>query len=56
MEEAAELGNYLSQRDIDICVEFDVASPKDHDAIKGIRALHRALAEEYKADGLSDEL
>lgn len=49
-------GNYLSQRDIDICVEFDIENLKNHDAIDNIRALHRALAEEYKADGLSDAL
>lgn len=43
-------GNYLSQRDIDICVEFDIENLRNHDAIDNIRALHGALAEEYKTD------
>ncbi|MCC7001997.1 MAG: hypothetical protein IT357_07565 [Gemmatimonadaceae bacterium] len=46
-------GNYLSQRDIDICLGFDVESLKEHEGIEGIRALHEALAEEYNTDASS---
>lgn len=42
--------NYMSQRDIDICLGFDVESLKDHEGFDQIRALHRALATEYKTD------
>ena len=40
-------GNYLSQKDIDICLGFDVASLADEPAIEGIRELHDALTSEY---------
>jgi hypothetical protein len=43
-------GNYMSQRDIDICLGFDVESLKQHEGIEEMRALHQALAEEYKTD------
>jgi len=43
-------GNYLSQRDIDICLAFDVEVLKDHEGVEDIRALHEALAKEYKTD------
>jgi hypothetical protein len=42
--------NYMSQRDIDICLGFDVESLKDHEGIGEIRALHQALAKEYSTD------
>lgn len=42
--------NYMSQRDIDICLGFDVESLKDHEGIYEIRALHQALAAEYATD------
>lgn len=40
-------GNYMSRRDIDICLEFDLAGLKEHDGIEQIQALHEALAKEY---------
>lgn len=40
-------GNYMSQRDIAICLRFDVESLNDHDGIDEIRALHQALATQY---------
>ena len=43
-------GNYLSQRDIDICLAFDVEVLKDHEGVEDIRALHEALTKEYKTD------
>jgi len=46
-------GNYMSQRDIDICLGFDIESLKEHEGIDEIKALHEALAEDYKTDGPS---
>lgn len=43
-------GNYLSQRDIDACLRFDVESLKNHEGIEEIRALHETLAKEYSTD------
>ena len=43
-------GNYLSQKDIEICLSFDVESIADHTGIDGIRELHQALAEKYQAE------
>jgi hypothetical protein len=43
-------GNYMSRRDVDICMGFDVESLKEHMGIEEIRALHEALAKEYKTD------
>lgn len=43
-------GNYMSQSDIDICLGFDVESLTDCEGIEEIRALHEALAKEYKTD------
>jgi hypothetical protein len=40
--------NYLSQKDIDICLGFDVASLVDRLDTGGITELHAALAERYK--------
>lgn len=44
-------GNYMSQRDIDICLGFDVDSLKEHEGNEEIRALHEALAKDYRANG-----
>lgn len=43
-------GNYMSQRDIDICLGFDVESLWERKGFVEIRALHEALAREYKAE------
>lgn len=43
-------GNYMSRRDVDICLGFDVESLKNHEGVEEIRALHEALAKEYKTD------
>ncbi len=40
-------GNYLSQKDIDICLGFNLASLADQPAIEDIRQLHEALMSEY---------
>jgi hypothetical protein len=45
--------NYLSQKDIDICTGFDLASLADMPEIDGIRTLHETLRAEY---GVEDEL
>jgi hypothetical protein len=37
-------GNYLSQKDIEICLGFDVESLAEHPGIEGMRELHAALA------------
>ena len=42
-------GNYLSQKDIEICLAFAVESLADCPGIEGIRELHGTLAETYKA-------
>lgn len=41
-------GNYMSQRDIDICLNFDVENLRIHAGIEEIRALNEELAECYK--------
>lgn len=43
-------GNYMSRRDVDICLGFDIDSLADPEAAEEIRALHEALAKEYKTD------
>jgi len=43
-------GNYMSQRDLDICLAFDVGSLKEHDGIEAIRMLHEALAKDYEPE------
>jgi hypothetical protein len=45
--------NYLSQKDIDICTGFDLASLAARPEIDGIRALHEALKSAYEVE---DEL
>jgi hypothetical protein len=39
--------NYLSQRDIDICLRLDVESLAEEPRIEGMRALHSALRDAY---------
>ena len=41
-------GNYLSQRDIEICLGFDIAGLVDQPEFESIRALHDALKSEYR--------
>ena len=45
-------GNYLSQKDIEICLGFTVAGLVDQPELESIRALHEALKSEY---GLNDD-
>lgn len=42
--------NYLSQKDIDICLSFDLAGIADRPEIDSIHALHAALKSEYGSD------
>jgi hypothetical protein len=44
-------GNYLSQKDIEICLGFDLAGLADHPQSGSIRELRQALIEEYGAEG-----
>jgi hypothetical protein len=43
-------GNYMSQRDINICLEFDAETLKEQAGIAAIRALHETLLMDFKAD------
>jgi hypothetical protein len=43
-------GNYLSPRDIEICLGFDIGSLATHTEYKNIRGLHDALLAEYRSD------
>ena len=43
-------GNYMSRRDIDICIEFDLADLKQNEGIEAIGTLHEALVKVFKAD------
>ncbi len=43
-------GNYLSQKDIDICLGFDLAGIADQPEIDSIRTLHEVLKSEYGPD------
>ncbi|MBU1701419.1 MAG: hypothetical protein KJ970_10010 [Candidatus Eisenbacteria bacterium] len=43
-------GNYLSQKDIEICLGFDPEPLADRPRIEGMQELHAALAETYKAE------
>lgn len=45
-------GNYLSQKDIDICLGFDLASLAQQPAFESMRTLHEALKLEYGSDDL----
>lgn len=46
-------GNYLSQKDIEICLGFDTEALADCPGIGGMRELHAALAEKYMAKDAS---
>lgn len=43
-------GNYMSQRDMDICLDFDVETLREHKGIAAIRELHAELVREYETD------
>jgi hypothetical protein len=43
-------GNYMSQRDIDICLAFDIEGLKDREGVEEMKVLHEALAKGYKTD------
>jgi hypothetical protein len=43
-------GNYLSQKDIEICLGFDLGSVADSPQPEGIRQLHEALVTNYASD------
>jgi len=43
-------GNYMSWRDVDICLEFDLADLKEYEGIEAIGTLHKALVKEFKSD------
>ncbi len=40
----------MSQRDIDICLAFDVETLHTHEGIAAIRELHATLVKDYKTD------
>ena len=42
--------NYLSQRDIDICMGFDVDAIADNEVAEGMHALHGALVTGYRGE------
>ncbi|OHC64874.1 MAG: hypothetical protein A2040_07860 [Rhodocyclales bacterium GWA2_65_19] len=46
-------GNYLSQKDIEICLGFDVESLADRPGIDAMRELHAALVEKYKLEDVT---
>jgi hypothetical protein len=43
-------GNYMSRRDVELCLGFDLAGLKQHESIEAIETLHEALAKQFKAD------
>ncbi len=43
--------NYLSHKDIEICLGFDVESLADRPGIDAMRELHPALVEKYTVEG-----
>ncbi|MBK6799307.1 MAG: hypothetical protein IPG76_21615 [Acidobacteria bacterium] len=43
-------GNYLSQKDIEICLGFEVEALADQPGSEGMRELQAALAETYKTE------
>jgi hypothetical protein len=43
-------GNYLSQKDIEICLGFDLKAVNDDPGIAGIRELHEALVASYAVE------
>jgi hypothetical protein len=46
-------GNYLSQRDIEICLGFDLETLADNPGIENMLGLHGALVAAYKSDDAS---
>jgi hypothetical protein len=44
-------GNYLSQKDVEICLGLDLETLDANHAIEGIRQLHSSLIEDYGASG-----
>lgn len=48
--------NYLSQKDIDICLGFDLASLAQQPEFENIRPLHETLKIEYGSDDEHDAL
>ena len=44
-------GNYLSEKDIEVCSEFDMASFKTHPEMAQINTLHESLCEAYATSG-----
>ena len=48
--------NYISQKDIEVCLSFDFASLADHLEFVSIRTLHETLKSEYGADDEQEEL
>jgi hypothetical protein len=42
--------NYMSQRDVDICLGFDIECLNDHESAEEIKLLHEALAKEYEGE------
>jgi len=46
-------GNYLSQRDLDICMALDIESLQDQPNIAHLQELHRTLCETYGSDAES---
>jgi len=43
-------GNYLSQRDVDVCLGFDLTGLDNRQEIENIRKLHAVLKEKYGSD------
>lgn len=43
-------GNYLSQKDIEICLGFDIESLSDRPEISAMREMHAVLVETYKSE------
>ena len=43
-------GNYISQKDIEVCLTYDLASIADRPEIDSIRTLHEAMKKEYGSD------
>lgn len=43
-------GNYMSRRDIDICLAFDVEALKGHEGIEEMRTLHETLTKAYEPE------
>lgn len=46
-------GNYLSQQDIEVCLDLDIESLADRPGNDGMRELHAALVEQYGVEDAS---